>query len=139
MASVPFTVGTLPTGVYLFSILDTDFPDEVYMLGPGVDTISLFNGVSTAPIIGHFVISGLVSGLSGISSSSSFSATNGTITTVGSGISTPTGQWDITALPFTDSSGNTIYSFPDTDITLTTTAGGNTYTTTLKVVFIVIK
>jgi hypothetical protein len=79
----------------------------------------------------------LVSGVTGISS---FSATKGIISTGAATGPTPTGMWDITAIPFTDGSGVTTYIFPDTAITLTTTtSGGITYTTNLNVSFIHVK
>jgi hypothetical protein len=137
--SVPFTVTTLPTGVYILSLVDTDFADAVYTIGPGEHTVLVLNGLSSIPMTRHFLVSGLVSGVTGISS---FSATNGTVSTFGGTAtsSTPQAAWDLTTIPFTDGSGITTYFFPDTVITLTTTtSGGQTYTTDLNVQFVVIK
>src|SRR5688500_20007699 len=106
--SVPFTVSSLPTGSYILSISEPDFPDAVYTipLDNAVHTVLIPNGVSSTPSLRQFQILGIVSGISG--GISTFSATNGSINSAGSITLQPSATWQRTP-----TGRGPLYVYPD--------------------------
>ncbi len=131
-ASEPITVTSLPAGVYITEL--TDAYGNVYTIAGGLVSLSDPGVASTSPYSATYTVYGLLSGISG-SPSTYFTASNGTITTNNATSSTPSATWTISAVP-TVIDTTTYYSLPGTTtIEMVTTAGGNTYTTTLTVYF----
>ncbi len=133
--SVPVTVTSLPPGVYITELTDTH--GNVYTISAGQVSLLDPGAASTSPYSLTLNVYGLVSGISG-STSTYFTASNGTIMTSNASSATPSATWTISAVASVID-GTTYYSLPgSTTIEMVTTAG-STYTTTLTVYFSVLQ
>jgi hypothetical protein len=115
-ANTPVTVGSLTNGAYILEM--TDSSSNVYTVINGA--IGLNDpGPSTSPYSATFTFYGTIVGAAG-TTSTVFSASNGSITTGNGSTSAPTGTWTVSAVP-TVIGGTTYYSLP-TPNTITMTA-----------------